>query len=329
LQHTIHSMIVGTGSYVPSQTLTNKDLEKIVDTTSEWIRTRTGMEKRHIIGPDEKTSDMCTKAAEAALQDANLEATDLDMIIVASITGDVGFPSTACFVQEKLGAVNAAALDIAAACSGFIYALDMADSQIYAGKVKTVLIIGAEALSRITDYADRGTCVLFGDGAGAAILQPSDGEHGVLGTYIKSDGRLNYLLHTPGMGTNITPSHQSVDERQHYIKMAGREVFKHAVIAMGESAEIILKKTGLSTDDVDMLISHQANLRIIDATAKRIHLPSERVFVNIEQFGNTSAASIPLAMDQAIREGKLKKGQIVILVAFGAGFTWGSAAIRL
>ncbi|MBN1541314.1 ketoacyl-ACP synthase III [candidate division KSB1 bacterium] len=321
-------MIIGTGAAVPEKTLTNRDFETMVDTSNEWIRARTGMEVRHVVGPDEQNSDLAAAAALKALESAGLTAVDVDLIIVATISGDSGFPSTACFVQKKIGAVNAAALDIGAACAGFIYGLDLADSYIALGKAKHVLVIGSEVLSRITDYSDRNTCVLFGDGAGAAVLAPSDGERGILGTFIKSDGRLSELLYIEGLGTKIPPSHQSVDERKHFIRMAGREVFKYAVKAMGDSAEEILMRTGLDNAAVDLLISHQANLRIIEATARRINLPAERVFINIEKYGNTSSASIPLALDEAVRSGRIQPGQLLVLVAFGAGFTWGSAAIR-
>ena len=323
------SMIVGTGVGIPKKLLTNKDLEKIVDTSDDWIRTRTGMETRHIVENGQLTSDLCTEAARNALSDAKIDVQAVDAIILATITGDVGFPSTACFVQEKLAAVNAAAFDIAAACSGFIFGLDLADSLIATGKAKTVLVIGGETLSRITDYTDRGTCVLFGDGAGAAVMRPSDGHRGVLGSFIKSDGRLHHLLYMPGMGTKHLPSYESVDQRLHYIKMEGKEVFKFAVTAMGEAASRILEETGLKGEEIDLLIPHQANLRIIDATARRIKIPADRVFVNLHNYGNTSAASIPIALDEARRMGRLKQGQVAVMVAFGAGFTWGAAAIRL
>jgi len=322
------SMIVGTGMAVPEKTLTNADLEKIVDTSDEWIKTRTGMEVRHVADENTQNSDLCVQAAQKAMAEQNIAPGDIDRIIVATITGDVGFPSTACFVQQKLSAKNAAALDISAACSGFIYALEIADSLIAGGVSETVLVIGAEILTRITDYEDRGTCVLFGDGAGAAILRPSDGKKGILGTFTKSDGSLNHLLYMDGGGTKYPASYKTVDERIHYIKMAGREVFKYAVTAMGDAAEAILNKTGLSGDDVDLLIPHQANKRILDATAKRVHIPPERVMMNVNKYGNTSAASIPLALDEARKEGRLTDNQVALLVAFGAGFTWASAAIR-
>ncbi len=321
------SMIIGSGSYAPEKILTNKDLEKMVDTSDEWIQTRTGMKVRHIIAEGENTSDMAAKAAQQALADASVKAKDIDLIIVATISGDVGFPSTAIYVQELLGAYNAAVFDVSAACSGFIYGLEIANAQIASGKYKNVLVIGVEALSRMTDYEDRNTCVLFGDGGGAVVLQPSDGQRGVLDTFIKSDGRLNDLLYIPGLGTKNPPTHETVDKRMQFIKMAGREVFKHAVKAMGDSAVKILESTGMTGEDVSLLIPHQANLRIIDATARRAGIPGERVYVNIDKYGNTSAASIPLALDEALGNGTLKKNDVVVLVAFGAGFTWGSAAI--
>ena len=322
------SMIVGTGRAIPERKLTNHDLEKIVETSDEWIKTRTGMEVRHIIDENSQTSDLCVDAAEKALAEQDINPHDVDKIIVATITGDVGFPSTACFVQEKLGAQNAAAMDIAAACSGFIYGLELADLYIATGKAETVLVIGAEAMTRITDYQDRATCVLFGDGAGAAVLRPADGNKGILGTYTKSDGSLNHLLYMDGGGTKYPASYETVDKRMHYLKMAGREVFKYAVTAMGDAAEVILKQTGLTGDDVDLLIPHQANKRILDATARRVKIPPERVMINVHKYGNTSAASIPIAIDEAREEGRLQDGRIAVLVAFGAGFTWGSAAIR-
>ncbi len=323
-----HSMIVGTGVAIPSGILTNKDFEKMVDTSDAWIKERTGMEVRHIIEDGRYTSDLCTEAAQNALADAHLKPEDVDMIIVATVTGDMGFPSTACITQEKLGALNAAAMDIAAACSGFIYGLAVADALIASGKNKTVLVIGGETLSRITDYTDRSTCVLFGDGAGAVVLQPSDGTRGILGTYLKSDGRYGDLLRVEGLGTRYLPTHDSIEQRRHFIKMEGNKVFKEAVTSMGDAAEQILKQTNLIGDDVDLLITHQANLRIIDATAKRVNIPAERVFINLEKYGNTSAASIPIALDEAKKGGRLGPNKIALLAAFGSGFTWASAIIR-
>lgn len=322
------SMITGTGVAIPSGVLKNKDFEKMVDTTDEWIRERTGMDTRHIIEEGRFTSDLCTEAAQNALAEANLTPDDVEIIIVATVSGDMGFPSTACIAQEKLGAFNAAAMDISAACSGFIYGLTLADALIASGKNKTVLVIGAETLSRITDYTDRSTCILFGDGAGAAVLQPSDGKKGILGTYVKSDGRYGDLLRVEGLGTRYLPTHDSLDHRRHFIKMEGNKVFKEAVTSMGDAAEQILKITGLTGEDIDLLIPHQANMRIIDATAKRANMPSERVFINLEKYGNTSAASIPIALYEARKMGRLEAGQTAMLVAFGSGFTWASAIVR-
>jgi len=320
---------VGTGHAVPKKLLTNADLEKMVDTSDEWIKTRTGMEVRHIAEEGEKTSDFAAEATRRALEDAGLEAKDLDVIIVASVTGDMQFPSTACFVQDKLGAKQAAAFDIAAACSGFIYGLSLANGMIATGQAETVAVVGAELLSRITDYTDRSTCVLFGDGAGAVIVRKTDDpERGILDTYLRSDGSLYELLYMPGGGTSVPFSHESVDKKLFYLRMEGREVFKYAVTAMGEAAELILKRNDLTGDDVDLLLPHQANLRIIDATARRVKIPPERVYVNIQKYGNTSAASIPIALDEARKEGRLEAGQLALMVAFGAGFTWGSALVR-
>ena len=323
------SMIAGLGMAVPQKIMTNEDFEKIVDTTDEWITTRTGMKVRHVIEDGMDNSDLCVQAAKIALAKQNIDPGEVDKIIIATITGDMTFPSTACFVQEKLEAKNAAAFDISAACSGFIYGLELADSLIADGKDETILVIGSEVLTRITDYEDRATCVLFGDGAGAAVLRPATDNRGILGTFTKSDGSLNHLLYMPGGGTRYPASHETIDQRLHYIKMAGREVFKYAVTAMGDAAETILKQTGLSGDDVDLLIPHQANKRIIDATARRVKIPHERVMQNVQKYGNTSAASIPLALCEACDEGRLEEGQIAVLVAFGGGFTWGSAAIRI
>ncbi len=320
---------MGTGHAVPKKLLTNADLEKMVDTSDEWIKTRTGMEVRHIAEEGEKTSDFAAEATRRALEDAGLEAKDLDVIIVASVTGDMQFPSTACFVQDKLGAKQAAAFDIAAACSGFIYGLSLANGMIATGQAETVAVVGAELLSRITDYTDRSTCVLFGDGAGAVIVRKTDDpERGILDTYLRSDGSLYELLYMPGGGTSVPFSHESVDKKLFYLRMEGREVFKYAVTAMGEAAELILKRNDLTGDDVDLLLPHQANLRIIDATARRVKIPPERVYVNIQKYGNTSAASIPIALDEARKEGRLEAGQLALMVAFGAGFTWGSALVR-
>ncbi|MCI0515989.1 ketoacyl-ACP synthase III [candidate division KSB1 bacterium] len=321
-------MVAGTGRAIPEQTLTNADLAQMVETNDQWIVERTGMKERHIASEGIFTSDLAAEAANKALAQAGVPATAVEVIIVATITGDMPFPSTACFVQQKIGAKNAVAFDIAAACSGFIYGLILANSLIQSGAYRNILVIGVEILSRITDYTDRNTCVLFGDGAGAALLQPSDGKRGILGTYWLSDGNLSHLLYMPGGGSQNPATHQSVDERLHYIKMAGREVFKFAVNAMSDAALQILNQTGLSGTEIDLLITHQANDRIIQATATKAKVPPEKVFVNIQKYGNTSAASIPIALDEALEMKRLVAGQRVMLVAFGGGFTWGSAIIQ-
>lgn len=320
-------MILGTGHAVPERILTNFDLEKMVDTSDEWIRVRTGIERRHIAAPEDTTSSLSTKAAAAALHRAGITAEQIDVIILATVTGDVRFPATACYVQNNLGAINAAAFDISAACSGFIYGLSMADNMIALGKAKHVLVIGCEILSRIVDWEDRATCVLFGDGAGAVVLGPSDGERGVIDHYLKSDGRLTSLLCMQGGGTKY-PLEVQIAEKLNSLYMEGREVFKHAVTCMGEAATLILERNGFTGEDIDVLIPHQANLRIVNATAKRLNIPDEKVFVNLQNYGNTSAASIPIAINEALGKKILQRGKRCVIVAFGGGFTWGSAIIQ-
>lgn len=320
-------MILGTGRAVPKKILTNYDLEKMVDTSDTWIKERTGIERRHIVDETTQTSDLCTEAGQRALEAAGLSGEQLDAVLVATVTGDVKFPATACFVQERLGANNAAAFDLAAACTGFIYGLSIGDSLIAAGKAKYVLVIGGEILTRIVDWSDRSTCVLFGDGAGAAVIGPSNGQRGVIDTFIKSDGRLTHLLHMPGGGSKYPPQ-VAIDERMNFLRMEGREVFKYAVTAMGDAASQILERNNFTADDISLLIPHQANQRIISATAKRVNIPIDRVYVNVQEYGNTSAASIPIAMDEALRNGRLKNGDRALLVAFGGGFTWGSAIVQ-
>jgi len=323
------AMILGTGRGIPEKILTNFDLEKMVETSDQWIRERSGIERRHILEDGKVNSDLSSEAAMKALEDAGVKPEELDFIIVATITPDYIFPSTASQVQAKIGAVNAAAFDISAACSGFIYGLTFANSLIKSEAANRVLVIGAEILSRITDWEDRGTCVLFGDGAGAAVLGPAEGDRGIVSTYIKSDGRLGNLLNMPGGGSAHPATHETVDKRMHYIKMEGREVFKHAVRTMRDAAIHALNLAGYTGEDIDLLIPHQANVRIIDAIASRLKLPDEKVYVNIQEFGNTSAASIPIALDEARKNGKLKNGDLCLMVAFGGGFTWGSALVRM
>ncbi|HDP98994.1 MAG TPA: ketoacyl-ACP synthase III [bacterium] len=321
-------MITGLGYAVPEKVLTNFDLEKMVDTSDEWIRTRTGMSERHIADENTASSDLSTQAATIALAEAKLKPKQLDMIIVATVTPDTLFPATACYVQKNLGAVNAAAFDINAACSGFIYGLTMADAFIRSGFYKNILVIGAEILTKITDWTDRATCVLFGDGAGAAVVQPANGGSEILKTFIKSDGRLTDLLILPAGGSRIPATHESVDKRLHYLRMEGQEVFKYAVKAMGDAAIETLKSAGVSSDELALLIPHQANIRIIQATARRIKLPMEKVMVNVDRYGNTSAASIPIALTESIQQGRLKRGDYCLLVSFGGGFTMGAVLFK-
>ena len=317
---TLKSKITATGSYLPKKILTNSDLEKIVDTTSEWIIERTGITQRHIAADDELTSDIATKAAQHLLKKSGFDVDEIEMIIVATTTPDLTFPSTATTVQAKLGAKNAFAFDIQAVCSGFIYALTVADNFIKSGQVKNALVIGAETLSRIVDWKDRNTCVLFGDGAGASLLQISDDESGIIATSLHSDGSLNDLLKTSGG--------PSSNQKSGFIEMAGKEVFKHAVDKMTKSVLSALSKAELTIKDVDLLVPHQANLRILNAVATRLELPEEKVILTVQNHANTSAASIPLALDHANQNGKIKKDDVVVLEALGGGLTWGSVVIR-
>jgi len=329
MTNNIHSRLLGTGAAIPEKILTNADLEKMVDTSDQWIQERTGIKVRHVVDDTTLNSDLSSEAARKALADANVSAEEIDTIIVATVTGDVTFPSTACYVQRKIGAVNAAAFDIQAACSGFLFGLNIGDGFIASGKSKHVLIIGCELLTRITDWKDRSTCVLFGDAAGAAVMGPANGDgRGVMGTFMKTDGSLAHLLWMPGGGTRF-PAQVALDENMLNIKMQGPEVFKSAVTAMGDAALHILEKTGLRPEDVDLFIPHQANKRIIDATARRLKVPSEKVYVNVQDYGNTSAASIPVALTEARKKGLLKEGDVCVMVAFGGGFTWASAAVRM
>lgn len=323
------SKIAGTGHYLPETILTNQDLEKIMDTTDEWIMQRVGIRQRHIVGQSgEATSDLASKAALKAIEDAGITAADIDLIIIGTVTPDMKFPSTAIFVQQKIGAVNAAAFDMQAACTGFLYGMTIADSMIRTGKFKNVLVVGVEFLTSLINWNDRGTAVLFGDGAGAVIMQPADGENGLLGSYIKSSGDLAELLWSVGGGTYAFSSKENIPDRNAYIRMEGNQVFRHAVRAMIDSAEKAMADAGITEDDIDLLIPHQANMRIIEAIATRVKLPSEKVYVNLPYTGNTSAASIPIAMDQARKKGIIKSGDTVLMAAFGAGFTWGGAVVK-
>jgi 3-oxoacyl-[acyl-carrier-protein] synthase-3 len=320
--------ITGTGSAVPDKVLTNLDLEKMVDTTDEWITTRTGIKERRIAAEGEYTSTFATRAAEKALEMAGVKAEELDLIIVATITADLPFPATACLVQNNIKAFNAAAFDVSAACSGFIYGLSMADKYIRAGSAKKVLVIGAEVLSRIIDWTDRNTCLLFGDGAGAVVVEACAGDYGILSSHIHSDGSYWELLYQPGCGSRNPPVQKTLDDRLIYLVMQGNEVFKLAVRAMEDVANEALAANGMSTADIDLFIPHQANRRIIDAIGKRLDLSEKQVFVNLDRYGNTSAASIPLALDEAMHASRIKEGDIVLFDAFGGGLTWGSALLR-
>jgi 3-oxoacyl-[acyl-carrier-protein] synthase-3 len=322
-------VIRGTGSYYPDRVLTNADLEKMVDTTDEWITTRTGIKERRIAGPELASSDLAQRAADKALAAAGWTAKDLDLIMVATVTPDYLFPSCACTLQAKLVAPQAAAFDLSAACTGFIYGLSLSRALILSGEARRVLLVGVETLSRITDYEDRSTCVLFGDGAGAVCVEGTPEERrGILSVVIGSDGDQGNLLFMPGGGSRHPASHETVDRRLHYMKMEGNEVFKIAVRGMASIARQALDKAGCTAGDLDFLIPHQANMRIIEATAKRLDVPMEKVVVTIDRFGNMSAASIPIALDERVRSGRVRKGDLLGMVAFGAGLTWGAAVLR-
>jgi 3-oxoacyl-[acyl-carrier-protein] synthase III len=324
----VRAKITGTGSAVPSKVLTNFDLEKMVDTSDEWITTRTGINERRIADDGEYTSTFATRAAEQALAMAGVAPEELDLIIVATITPDFPFPATACIVQSNLKAVNAAAFDISAACSGFVFGLSIVDKFLRTGTAKKVLVIGAEVLSRIIDWTDRNTCLLFGDGAGAVVVEAVEGESGILNSFIRSDGGYWDLLYQPGFGSRNPAVQQTLVDGQIFLQMQGNEVFKLAVRAMEDAALQVLAENNLKPEDIDLFIPHQANKRIIAAIGKRLQLPEEKVFVNLDRYGNTSAASIPLALDEANRAGKIKQGDLVLFDAFGGGLTWGAMPVR-
>jgi 3-oxoacyl-[acyl-carrier-protein] synthase-3 len=323
----MRSRISGTGSYAPKRVLTNAELERMVATSDQWIAERTGIRERRIAAAGEACSDLGIQAAERALKAGGVSATDLDMILVATCTGDTVLPATACLIQHRLGAVKAAACDISAACCGFVYALGIADAYIKTG-MRHVLIVGSEVMSAITDWTDRNTCVLFGDGAGAAVLSASPDERGILSTHLRSDGTLCDLIIVPGGCSRIPPSEKMLSERLQYIKMKGNETFKVAVRTLEETARETLAASGLKVEDVDLYVPHQANVRIIKAVADRLGLPLSKVVLNMDRYGNTSAASIPIALDEAVKDGRIKDGSLVLLGAFGGGLTWASALIR-
>ncbi|MFA5143891.1 MAG: beta-ketoacyl-ACP synthase III [Candidatus Omnitrophota bacterium] len=319
--------IIGLGAYLPEKILTNKDLEKMVDTTDEWITTRTGIKERRIARQDEATSDMAAEAARRALADAKLTAADIDLIIVATITPDMFFPATACLVQEKIGARTVPAFDVSVACSGFIYGLAIAKEFIASGAYKHALVIAAEKLSAITDWTDRNTCVLFGDGAGAAVLGPVE-KGGILSVYLGANGKQGDLIKLPAGGSRIPPTKKSIEGNLHFIKMNGAELFKHAVKIMADAALEATKPLGLTADDISLVIPHQANIRILNAVAKRMGLTKEKIYLNIEKYGNMSAASSAVALVEAVKAGRIKKGEKMLLDAFGGGLTWGAIVIE-
>jgi len=326
----IRAVVNGMGSFLPEKILTNQDFERMVDTTDEWITTRTGIKTRHIADNGLTTSDMATTAGKRALEAARLDPKDVDLIIVATFTGDRPLPATACFVQTKIGATNAGAFDLAAACSGFVYAMATAWGYVRSGIYRNILVIGADHLSAFTDYADRSSCILFGDGAGAAVVQAekSGTERGILTCSLRADGSGADLMTIPAGGSELHTSDETVRKRQHYITVHGREVFKFAALKMQELVNDSLKACRLTIDDVKLVVPHQVNTRILDFAAEKLNLPKEKMYVNIDRIANTSAASIPIALDEASRSGFLEKGDVVVLVAFGGGLTWASMVLR-
>ena len=325
--------IVATGRYLPERVLTNADLEKLVETSDEWIQERTGIRERRIAADDMGAAEMGARASRIAMERANVQPGEIDVIVLSTATPDRLLPSTACDMQALLGATNAAAYDISAACSGFLYALSVAEGHIAAGNAEIALVVSTEKMSGIVDWGDRATCVLFGDGAGAAIVRrkvntPGTNGRGVLSNFMRSDGTLAELLWRPAGGVRVPMDIAVLDEKSHLVKMAGREVFKSAVRSMAEAADQALVKAGLTGSDIDLLVPHQANMRIIDATARYAGIPMEKVFVNVDRYGNMSSATIPVALDEAIEQGRLKRGDNVLMVAFGAGFTWAASVLR-
>lgn len=324
----INAGILGTGHSYPEVVLTNADLEKIVDTSDEWITSRTGIRQRHKAAPGEYTSQFASRASRDAIERAGIDPNEIDLILCATVTPDQILPSTACLIQAQLGANKAAAMDIVAACSGFLYGLSMANAMIRSGQIRYALVIGAELLTRYVDYTDRATCVLFGDGAGAAILGPVEEGRGILAARIRSDGRYEEQLYAPGGGTKVGFTAETIARGDHFFKMKGNEVFKVAVRSMSEIARGVLCEAGLKTEDIDLFIPHQANQRITDAVSNMLNVDPSRVFSNIAEHGNTSSASIPIALDECVESGRLKTDDVVLMASFGGGFTWGSVVMR-
>ncbi len=320
--------ITGVGSFLPKKILTNDDLSKMLDTTDEWISKRTGIKERRIVENGVAASDLAVEASLRALDDANVLPTEVDLIITSTITPDCIFPSTSCYIQEKLGARNAGAFDLLAACAGFVYALSVAKSFVASGAMKTVLVVGTECMSKITDYTDRSTCILFGDGAGAVVVQQGNGRREIITTHLGSDGSQAELLTLPAGGSKLPASRETVDSRLHYIKLRGKEVFKQAIINMVDLITRAAAENNMQVDDIDMIIPHQSNIRIIEAAMEKLKLPKEKAYINIDRYGNTSSASIPIAMDEIEKEDLLKPGDTAFLVAFGGGLTWSSSVIK-
>lgn len=320
--------IVGTGSCLPEKVLTNFDLEKMMDTSDEWIKSRTGIEERRMTDEKTATSDIATEAALKAMEDAGVKPEEIDMIIVATVTPDMAFPSTACIVQSNIGAINASAFDIEAACTGFLYGITIAEKFISTGSAKTILVIGAETLTKISNWEDRNTCVLFGDGAGAAILKEVEEGYGILSTALGAEGWKGHVLSQPAGGSRMPASLETVKAKKHYIHMDGGEVYKFAVNIMAVAAKKVIEDAGMSVGDIDCLIPHQANIRIVKAAAKRLKMDMDKIYVNLQKYGNMSAASIPVALDEAVRQGKVKNDEILVMVGFGGGLTWGSCILK-
>ncbi len=321
--------IAGTGSYLPEKRLTNADLEKLVETNDEWIVQRTGMHERRVAADDQATSDLALEASKKAIESAGLTAQDIDMIMVGTVTPDTVFPSTACILQHKLGARMVPAFDLAAACSGFIYALSMARTQIASGAMNNILVVGAEVLTRVTNYEDRGSCILFGDGAGAAVLTPATDETSyIVDTHMAADGSGGEMLILPGGGSRHPATHETIDQKMHYMVIHGRAVFKEAVSTIVRLVDESLTRCHLQREDIKMVIPHQMNARIIESAASRLDIPMDKIFINLDKYGNTSAATIPIALDEAARQGVIQRGDLIALVTFGGGLTWGSSLIR-
>ena len=320
--------ITAVGRYLPERVVTNADLERVVDTSDEWIRTRTGISERRRAEPGTATSDLAVRAARQALELRGLAPADVELVIVATITPDMIFPATACLLQQKLQATHAWGFDVSAACSGFVYALTVGAQFVVSGAHKKVLVIGADVMSAITDYTDRATCILFGDGAGAALLEPSDDDTGILDWYAEVDGAAAQLIKMPAGGSAMPPTHETIDKKLHHIRQDGGPVFKYATRKMAEAPKLLLERNGLGVSDLDLFVAHQANARIIDAAVERLGIAPERAIKNIDRYGNTTAATIPLLWDECRRDGRLQPGDLVLLVAFGAGMTWGASLVR-